>query len=333
MDKVQSTMKFLFKLLLFVFTAVSAYVTFTLTISLANDFVQEIAFSILGIAFDVLKCFLPATFLMCFARREWGKGLTTLAAYVCLTAFSFYASMQLFEASTNRKIEERVKATVSYTTLQTQLNNYQKSYDRLVELDRITKANAEYGDKIKDTAGQMTALIDYAKANKVQSLADLLMTIVVSILLEISVLSCHISIAIRDKKVAQAETKAVQDEAEVGQNEASQASNANVSHLESETEARQEDDEAVQVEPEVGQVDTRIAISKDELEALLKSGVIAPSARAIAAKYQFSRSTADRVIKKVKAQEQEQAKAQETESTLKNDVPTSNIILLPTYKN
>lgn len=326
-------MKFLFNALLFVFTAVSAYVTYTLTSSLANNIHENIAFSSLGVAFDVLKCFLPAAILAA-GFRNWGKALILISVYLGLTAWSFYASTELFAVSANRKIEERVKSTVVYKNLDQEMANYQSSYDELKALQRITQANTTYNPLMQAVAAKQAALIADAIANKVQSKKDFYMTIVVSFLLEFSVLACHIAKVLLS---ANSHKTAVKESKNQGKNDA--VSDAAADSREQAAAEFVEDlaaNTAAKNDSIADSRETILKLSVNELAALLKSNKDdALSYSKITAKYGVKNKDTIRDAKQIltaEAQELEQAKADEAKSMLKNDIPESNIILLPNYK-
>lgn len=308
-----------FYALLFCFTGASAYITFLFTSSLAQDEIQKVIFSVLGFSFDILKCLLPATILLCWSRREYKNSLMVCLVYALLTSFSFYASYKMLDTAR----EKEIKQTLAYTSLQKELDGYQTSYDKLVAMDYITKANAEYGGKIKVTAGQMTAMLDAGITIKeLLSNPDFLMNIALAILLEFSVLACHISIAVRGFNGLSEEKTGLKSDELTERPTSNGAASANLS-----------DDLQTKSEPQPDEIKPKYQASSDEeILALLRSGSVKPTAHFMKQDIGIGKSKANRILK-IFAQEQEQAKADNNKSMLKNDIPSSNIILLPTYRN
>lgn len=152
--------------------------------------------------------------------------------------------------------------------------------------------------------------------------------------LELFIFFCSFAIALIKEDEA---AKAAQDEIEVEQETETLEQSGTQDTCNSApvppvsgTNTAQEIEEVEQVGTKT---DTRILISKEDLIVLLEKEIVPMSARAICEKYQFTTGTAQRIINKVRkaqAQEQEQANNILEESTSKNDIPTSNIILLPT---
>ena len=292
-------------LVLLVFTSVSAYVTYTLTSSLANDQIQLYIFSALGIGFDTLKCMLPAGILLASSAKAYSKAVILTLIFVALTSFSFYASSELFRQSTQRKISEATMQTISYKTLQSQLNNYQGSYDRLQKLNRITQANREYGKLIEDTAAKMTALIEEAQANTTQSIKDLLLNIVVSVLLEVAVIGCHICNSLRNTSTntsAKARQHKQSTQATQIPTQHPTQSNCVDKCVEATQSPTHQPTQATQDATQSSTQSARVDITKEELRERILAGDIAPSARHINRQYNIGISTAQSVINQIKAQ-------------------------------
>lgn len=187
-------MKIIFRLLLITFSSVSAYVTFLFTSSLASTGVGAfVAFAVLGLAFDFLKCTLPSVILDCIGARKWG--FAAISAFVggLLIAFSLYASFALFDNSSQSKI----KNDSLYQMTLEQNRRAVAEYDRLMAKNHKTIANRDYLPIIERTTRELKEL--QAPQTTGAQIA-LLMNIALAVLLEFSVVACHVGIRICTEK-------------------------------------------------------------------------------------------------------------------------------------
>lgn len=179
---------FIFRLLLLTFTLVSAFITLNFTTSLATGSLGVlIAFAVLGGAFDFLKCSLPSIVLDCIAARRWGFTFVCVFVACLLVTFSLYSSFTMLDTSTQTKIKND---SIYQMTLE-QNKRATAEYDRLIAKNFRTVANRDYLPIIERTARELKEL---QAPQTIGSKIALFINMTLAVLLEFSVVACHIAI-------------------------------------------------------------------------------------------------------------------------------------------
>lgn len=187
-------MKNVFRALLCTFTLISAYITLLFTTSLAPNRITDIcAFALLGLAFDFLKCTLPAVTLNFLDSRRWGYSIICGGVCLLLIAFSLFASFTLFDTSAQTKIRNE---TMYQLTLE-QNKRATAEYNRLIEKNYRTVANRDVLPIINSTAAELKKM---EAPQTVGARVALIMNMILAILLEVSVFACHLAIRENVKK-------------------------------------------------------------------------------------------------------------------------------------
>ncbi|MGL6177524.1 MAG: hypothetical protein ACRC1U_11080 [Vibrionaceae bacterium] len=184
-------MRFIFTLLLLVFSIISAYITYLYTSSLSTSSSTLLAMAAMGLAFDALKSFLPAATLECFEQRRFIYA--SVCAIVCalLIAFSLYASFHLVDSA----VGEKSKGSLAYELKQREIAALEQQREILFKHDKAT-LSAPVSAKIAVLQQELLAMPAPKTAGKS---ADFIASVVLSLLLELSVIACHFARRISTK--------------------------------------------------------------------------------------------------------------------------------------
>lgn len=178
-------MRYIFTLLLAVFSLVSAYVTYLFTSSLATSTDTLIAFAVLGFAFDGLKSFLPSAVFDFLEEQRYGYAALCLLVCALLISFSLYASFQLLDTGT----QTANQPAIAYQIKLQQIEQIKLQQSKYIEFDKISLAKSLNTDLDK-LQRELLALPAPKSTGKT---AQLIANIALSILLELSIFACHIA--------------------------------------------------------------------------------------------------------------------------------------------